>query len=184
MLVIRLRRQGKKHQPTYRIVVADQRKSVSSPYIEMLGHYNPKTKEVVLNKEPVLEWLKKGAKPTNTVAKILTKQGLKHNSIVIQKFRAVSKKELEAQKAQEEVEKEKEQAEKEAAKAAFEEKVEAEKATQPSSEEKLQAVADEVIAEEKAEEVKEEVAEKIEKKETSEAQSPEASAKSDDEPAK
>lgn len=173
MLVIRLRRTGKKHQPSYRIVVTDQRKSVYSPYLEMLGQYEPKSKKVVLNKEKTLEFMSRGAKPTNTVAKILSKEGLKHKSIIIRKFRAVSKKELEAQKAEEEAQKEKEQAEKEAAKLAFEEKVEAEKAAQPSSEEKLQAAADEVIAEEK-EEVKAEVAEKAEAQEKEEKTEPEA----------
>lgn len=161
MLVIRLRRTGKKHQATYRIVVTDQRKSVYSPYIQMLGHYNPKTKEVTLDKEKALEWMKKGAKPSNSVSKIFEKEGLEHKSIVIKKYRAVSKKELEAQKTQEEAKKAKEQSEKEAAKIAFEEKMEAEKAAQPSSEEKLQAAAEEAkaateaIQEEKTEEVRE-----------------------------
>lgn len=168
MLVIRLRRTGKKHQPTYRIVIADQRKSVYSSYIEMIGQYNPKTKQIVLNKEKAIEWMKKGAKPTNTVAKIFLKEKIEHKSIVVKKFRAISKKELEKQKAQEEAEKEKEQAEKEAAKAAFEEQVEAEKAEQPSSEDKLQAAANESIAEEKAKEA-EKVEEKAEKMEESES---------------
>lgn len=152
MLAIRLRRTGKKRQPNYRIVVADERKSVYSPYIEMLGHYDPRTKHIVLEKEKTIDWMKKGAKPSNTVAKILTKEGVEHPSIVIKKFRAISKKELEAQKAAEEAQKAKEQAEKEAAKEAFEKQVEAEKAAQPSSEEKLQAAADESIEEIKEEE--------------------------------
>ena len=154
MLVIRLRRTGKKHQPSYRIVVADQRKSVYSPYVEMIGHYNPKTKVTVLDPEKALEWMKKGAKPSNTVSKIFEKENIKHDSVVVKKYRAVSKKELEAQKAVEEVEKAKEQAEKEAAKEAFEEQVEAEKEAAPK-EDPLQAAADEAIAE-----VKEDEAEK------------------------
>ena len=154
MIVIRLRRTGKKHEPTYRIVATDQRKSVYSPYLEMLGTFNPKTKQVVLNKEKTLVWLQKGAQPSNTVAKILVKEGLEHKSIVVKQYRAISKKELEKQKATEEVEKEKEQAEKEAAKEAFEEKVEAEK-TENASEDRLQAEAAEFIAEEKVEEAKE-----------------------------
>jgi len=150
LLIIRLRRTGKKGQPSYRIVVADQRKSVYSPYVEMLGHYDPQTKVIVLNREKAEAWMKKGAKPSNTVAKIFEKQGLKHKSIVIKKFRAVSKKELEAQKAQEEAERAKAQAAKEAAKAAFEQQVEAEKAAQSSSEEKLKEAAEATIKEEKA----------------------------------
>ena len=150
MLVIRLRRTGKKGQPSFRIVVADQRKSVYSPYIEMLGTYDPNTKKIILNKEKTLTWINKGAKPSNTIAKILEKEGLKHKSIVIKKFRAISKKELEVEKAAEEVEKAKEQAEKEAAKEAFEAQVEAEKKEQPQ-EDKLQEAANEAIAEVKEE---------------------------------
>lgn len=162
MLIIRLRRTGKKQDPTYRIVVTDSKKSVYSPYVEMIGHYNPKTKEVVLDKVKAKNWMDKGAKPTNTVSKIFKKEGLEHKSIIIKTFRAVSKKELEAQKAEEEKEKAQEQAEKEAAKEAFEKEVEAEKAAQPSSEDKLQAAADEAIAD-----IKEEEAEKKEEKEES-----------------
>ena len=151
MLVIRLTRTGKKGQPNYRIVVTDQRKSVYSPYLEMLGTYNPKTKQTVLDKEKTLAWLQKGAQPSNTVAKILVKEGLEHGSIVVKQYRAISKKELEKQKAADEAEKEKEQAEKEAAKEAFEEKVEAEKA-ENASEDRLQQEAAESIEEEKQEE--------------------------------
>ena len=159
MLVIRLRRTGKKGQPSYRIVVADQRKSVYSPYIEMLGTYNPNTKKIILNKEKALDWMNKGAKPSNTIAKILEKEGVKHNSVVIKKFRAVSKKELESQKAADEAQKAKVQAEKEAAKEAFEAKIEEEKKEQPQ-EDKLMEAANEAIAE-----VKEEETEKVEEKE-------------------
>src|SRR3990167_141821 len=145
MLAIRLRRTGKKGQPSYRIVVADERTSVYGKYIEMLGHYNPQTKAVVLDNTKALEWMKKGAKPSNTVAKLLQKQKVEHPSIVIKKFKAISKTELEKQKAAEEKAKAEEAAKKEAAKAAFEEKVEAEKAAAPSAEEKLQAAAEESI---------------------------------------
>ena len=151
MLAIRLRRTGKKGQPSYRIVVADERASVYGKYIEMLGHYNPQTKAVVLDNQKALEWMKKGAKPSNTVAKLLQKQKVEHPSIVIKKYKAVSKAELEKQKAAEEKAKAEEAAKKEAAKAAFEEKVEAEKAAAPSAEEKLQAAAEESIKEVKEE---------------------------------
>jgi len=173
MLVIRLTRTGKKGQPNYRIVVTDSRKSVYSPYVANIGHYDPRTKTVVLNKEEALDWMNKGAKPSNTVAKILEKEGVKHKSIVIKKFRAVSKKELEAQKAAEEVEKAKEQAEKEAAKEAFETKVEEEK-KEHEGEDPLSAAADEAIAEIKEEEV--EKAEKPAEAEEAKAEEPETTA--------
>lgn len=175
MLAIRLRRTGKKGQPSYRIVVTDERNSVYGNYIEMLGHYNPETKAVVLDKEKALEWMTKGAKPSNTVAKIFTKEGIKHNSIVIKKYRAVSKKELEAQKAEEEKEKAEEAAKKEAAKAAFEEQVEQEKAEAPK-EDKLMEMADESI-----EEVKKEEAESAAAKAPAEAESSEKPAEAAEE---
>jgi len=151
MLVIRLRRTGKKGQPSYRIVVADSRASVYGKYIDILGHYNPETKVVVLDSQKALSWMAKGAKPTNTVSKIFAKQELKHKSIVIKKFKAISKKGLEAQKAEEEKQKAEEAAKKEAAKEAFEAQVEAEKAAAPK-EAKLQEMAEESIQEVKAEE--------------------------------
>lgn len=185
MIVIRLRRTGKKHEPTYRIVATDRRKSVYSPYLEMLGTYNPRTKQIVLDKEKTLAWLQKGAQPSNTVAKILVKEGLKHNSIVVKQYRAISKKELEKQKAIDEAEKEREQAEKEVAKEAFEEKVEAEKA-ENASEDRLQTEAAESIAEEKQEEAKavEEKAAKTEKPEEAEKPAEEAKGATTETPAK
>jgi len=146
MLVIRLTRTGKKGQPSYRIVVADSRKAVSSPYIEMIGQYEPKLKTLVLNQEKALEWMSKGAQPSNTVAKLMTREKMEHKSIVVKKYRAISKKELEKQKAADEVEKAREQAEKEAAKEAFDAQVEAEK-EENAKVDPLLAAADEAIAE-------------------------------------
>jgi small subunit ribosomal protein S16 len=158
MLTIRLTRTGKKGQPNYRIVVADSRKAVSSPYIEMIGHYDPKTKALVLNQEKAQDWMNKGAKPSNTVAKLFTKEKMDHKSIVVKKYRKISKKELERIKAEEEVEKAKEQAEKEAAKEAFDAQVEAEKEANDTVD-PLMAAAEEAISE-----IKEEAAEKAEAK--------------------
>ncbi|MCJ7804701.1 30S ribosomal protein S16 [Patescibacteria group bacterium] len=154
MLAIRLRRTGKKGQPTYRIVVTDERASVYGKYIEMLGTFNPQTKAVTLNNEKTLGWLKNGAKPSNSVAKLLQKQKLEHPSILIKKYKAVSKTELEAQKAAEEKAKAEEATKKEAAKAAFEQQVEAEKAAAPK-EDKLAEMAEESIAEVNEEEAAE-----------------------------
>jgi len=178
MLAIRLTRTGKKGQPYYRIVVADERKSVYSQYIELLGTYDPRTKKVVLDHEKVMAWMQKGAKPSNTVAKILTKEKLEHKSIVVKKYRAISKKELERQKEVEEAEKAKEQAEKEAAKEAFEAQVEQEK-KENETVDPLLAAADEAISE-----IKEEEAEKAEEKTEEKADEGEKEeAKSEDQPA-
>lgn len=85
MLVIRLRRIGKKRKPTYRLVVAEHTFPVSGQYVADLGHYNPHTKAVGLKKDETTEWLNKGAKPSNTVARLLEKEKVKHSSVVVVK---------------------------------------------------------------------------------------------------
>lgn len=181
MLVIRLRRTGKKGQTSYRIIVVDSRKAVYSPYIEMLGQFDPHTKKVVLNKEKAIDWMNKGAQPSNTVSKIFVKEELKHNSISVKKYRAISKKELERIKTEEEAEKAKEQAEKEAAKEAFDAQVEQEK-KENETVDPLLAAADEAIADIKEEEVAEEKATKelkAEKQDETKEEASEASNSSD-----
>ena len=67
MVKIRLKRLGYKKNPTYRIIVInDLQKREGRPICE-LGHYNPKTKEMKLDKVAALDWISKGAKPTDTV---------------------------------------------------------------------------------------------------------------------
>ena len=83
MLRIRLRRAGKKNYAQYRIVVTDSRNPIQGKFISRLGHYNPHTKKVKINSEELLEWLGKGAKPSNSVAKLLEKNKIKHPSIKV-----------------------------------------------------------------------------------------------------
>ena len=66
---IRLRRMGAKKRPFYRIVVADSRAPRDGRFIEEIGYYNPisQPKEVKIDHEKAAEWLKKGAKPSDTV---------------------------------------------------------------------------------------------------------------------
>jgi small subunit ribosomal protein S16 len=128
MLKIRLKRLGRKNQPQYRIVVTEHTQPVSGEYLEKIGNYEPALKAITLDKEKAIEWMNKGAKPTNTVAKLFEKEGVKHKLIVIKKFAAKSKKQLELEKKQDEEEKAKERAEKEAAKEEFDKKVAEEKA--------------------------------------------------------
>ena len=74
---IRLRRMGKKKQPYYRIVVTDPRLPRDGRFIEVIGYYHPLKKneeQVKVLKERLFEWLKKGAKPTETVERILKKE--------------------------------------------------------------------------------------------------------------
>ena len=87
MLRIRYTRVGKKDQPHYRVVVAEHSRPVQGKFVEILGHYNPFTKKAVLDKEKIELWLKKGAKPSNSVARLLKKEGFKHKSIVIVEFK-------------------------------------------------------------------------------------------------
>ena len=69
---IRLTRRGSKKQPYYRIVVTDNRFPRDGRYIEKIGTYDPKREPslIDLDKEKALDWIKKGAKPSNTVRKI------------------------------------------------------------------------------------------------------------------
>ncbi len=71
MVKIRLKRLGYKKNPTYRIVVIDSREKREGAPIEELGHYNPKTKEMKLNKQSALEWVKKGAQLSGTVSYLI-----------------------------------------------------------------------------------------------------------------
>lgn len=127
MLKIRLKRMGKKHQPNYRIVITEHTQAVSGEYLEKIGDYNPKTKKINLDKDKALNWMNKGVRPSNTVAKLFEKFGIDHKLVVIKKFKAKSKAQLEAEKKQHEEEKAKEQADKAAQKKAFEKEVEQKK---------------------------------------------------------
>lgn len=76
---IRLTRTGKKKEPYYRIVVTDSRSPRDGKFIENIGTYDPKTEpsSINLDKEKALDWLKKGAKPSDTVKKIFNIVNLK-----------------------------------------------------------------------------------------------------------
>ncbi len=80
MVVIRLARVGKKHDPAYRITVADSRKYVTGKFIEVLGTYVPtpmgKQQKVTLNVEKAKEWITKGAQPSDTVRHVLKLAGV------------------------------------------------------------------------------------------------------------
>ena len=67
MVKIRLRRMGMKKTPHYRVVVINSREKREGRPIQELGFYNPKTKEMKLDKAAALDWIKKGAQPSETV---------------------------------------------------------------------------------------------------------------------
>ena len=78
MVKIRLRRDGAKKAPYYTIVVADSRYPADGRFIEKVGTYNQMTEpaELKIDTEKVAEWIKKGAKPTDTAAALIKKAGL------------------------------------------------------------------------------------------------------------
>lgn len=78
MVKLRLKRMGKKGNPFYRIVAADSRSPRDGRIIEQVGTYNPLVKEnqVTLDTGKVMKWLNNGAKPSDTVRSILSKEGL------------------------------------------------------------------------------------------------------------
>ncbi len=75
MVVIRLRREGTKNRPFYRIVAADQRNRRDGRFLEILGTYNPLKEDdkVVLNLEATNKWIANGAQPSETVASLIKK---------------------------------------------------------------------------------------------------------------
>jgi small subunit ribosomal protein S16 len=73
MLVIRLRRAGSKKRPFFRVVVTDSRAARDSSFVEVLGHYNPRTKPETLKIDHARldHWLKLGAQPSDTIRTML-----------------------------------------------------------------------------------------------------------------
>jgi len=73
MLKLRLKRAGRKKQPTYRIVVMENSTRRDGRPIEQVGYYNPFTKEINVDSEKIRKWLGYGVKPTQTVNDLLKK---------------------------------------------------------------------------------------------------------------
>ncbi len=75
---IRLKRIGSKKRPVYRVVVADSRSPRDGKFIEEIGIYNPTTDPSTfqVDKEKVLDWMSKGAQPSETVRSFLAKEGI------------------------------------------------------------------------------------------------------------
>jgi small subunit ribosomal protein S16 len=75
MVVIRLRRAGSKKRPFFRIVVTDSRAARDSSFVEILGHYNPRTRPAVvqIDKERVDYWIGKGAQPSDSVRTLIAR---------------------------------------------------------------------------------------------------------------
>ena len=88
MVKIRLRRTGAKKKPSYRVVVADSRAPRDGAFLSIIGHYNPLTdpETIVIDEEKALTWLRQGAQPTATAARLLSKVG------IMEKFKKVKEK--------------------------------------------------------------------------------------------
>lgn len=78
MVKMRLRRMGAKKQPFYRVIVADERSPRNGRFIEELGYYNPLTEPatIKIDADKAKEWIKNGARPTETVKVLLKKAGI------------------------------------------------------------------------------------------------------------
>lgn len=76
-VVVRLQRQGKRTQPHYRIVAIEKSTGPKGAPIEVIGHYNPKAEKlkdkISIRSERFEYWIKNGAKPSETVNKIVAK---------------------------------------------------------------------------------------------------------------
>lgn len=95
MLTIRLARTGRSGVKSFRMVLMDKRTSPKGKAMAVLGHYQPalKSKPVVFEKEAILDWIKKGAKPSPTVASLLKKQGFEQmDQYLVMKKRQLKKK--------------------------------------------------------------------------------------------
>lgn len=75
---IRLKRMGAKKDPFYRVVVADSRSPRDGRFIEEIGYYNPAARPEIINieKDKALEWLQKGAQPSETVKTLFKRNGI------------------------------------------------------------------------------------------------------------
>jgi small subunit ribosomal protein S16 len=78
MVKIRLSRLGRKKRPSYRVVIADDRAPRDGAFIEIIGHYNPLTDPatIVIDAEKALNWIGKGAQPTERVSVLLARLGI------------------------------------------------------------------------------------------------------------
>lgn len=77
MVKLRLMRMGKKKQPTYRVVAADSRSPRDGRFLEIVGHYDPRREPsaFVIDNDKAVDWLRKGAQPTEAVRKLLALSG-------------------------------------------------------------------------------------------------------------
>src|SRR3989338_9834529 len=73
MLAIKFKRIGKKHQASFRIIVAEKRSKLQGRYVDDLGWFNPHNDQFNINKERASHWLKNGAQPTDSIHNLLVR---------------------------------------------------------------------------------------------------------------
>jgi len=166
MVKIRLRRVGSKKQPSFRVVVADSRAPRDGRFIEEIGFYNPRTEPETLriDEERALHWLKVGAQPTDSAARLLRTWGTMDRFERLKQGESLEDLLAEAEGAKEEeaeeappAEEPEEKSEEEAPEA--EEEIEEPKAEEPEAEEEIEEPEVEVAegeSEEGADEAEEE----------------------------
>ena len=78
MVKIRLKRMGMKKKPFYRVVVADERAPRDGRFIDEIGYYDPMKKPSLINidKDKALDWMQKGAQPTDSARSLLKRAGV------------------------------------------------------------------------------------------------------------
>ncbi len=88
MLVLRLQRTGRENLPTYRLVVAEKARPVKGKFLEILGHYLPARDPAVLeiDADKITTWIGKGAIPSDTVARLLKRNGMKNMEKFIKRY--------------------------------------------------------------------------------------------------
>lgn len=100
MLVIRLSRTGRKKQPYYRVVVAEKSAPIKGRLIEVLGHFNPRTKELEIDVERAKARVKDGAQPSETAEFLLEKAGVLKREAITEKNRRPEQKSKKVMKAE------------------------------------------------------------------------------------
>lgn len=92
MVRIRLRRQGAKKQPTYRVVVTDREAPRDGRFIEVIGFFNPRTdpETFQIDEERAAYWLSVGAQPSEAVARLLAKTGAPARAAELKQAKAAS----------------------------------------------------------------------------------------------
>ena len=100
-LKIRLTRLGDKGNPFYRLIVAESRSPRDGKFIATLGTYDPRHAEQKVDREAALEWLAKGAQPTETARAVLIKTGVLAKEKPVKKTSIPTKKPKEGKKKKE-----------------------------------------------------------------------------------